>query len=129
MSPSVGAGDEGKIHVVPITSAELQGPLARQMAQMVDEVKEKLDKSLRRGAEAAITEEMAIARQQLDAQLHEAIERAIKVSMERVSESSVRKVIQQATDRTSAIVEEARKATEASAIHLDEKIRTPCSKR
>ncbi|MGB8541608.1 MAG: PilZ domain-containing protein [Candidatus Acidiferrales bacterium] len=122
-SAPLGAGDEGKIHVVPPASAELQGPLARQMAQMVDEVKEKLDKSLRRGAEAAITEEMAIARQQLDVQLHEAIERAIKVSMERVSESSVRKVIQQATDRTSAIVEEARKATEASAIHLDEKIR------
>ena len=122
-SAPVSAGDEDKIHVVPPTSAELQGPLARQMAQMVDEVKEKLDKSLRRGAEAAITEEMAIARQQLDVQLHEAIERAIKVSMERVSESSVRKVVQQATDRTSAIVEEARKATEASAIHLDEKIR------
>jgi hypothetical protein len=123
VSVPANAGDEGKIHVVPTTSAELQGPLARQMAQMVDEVKEKLDKSLRRGAEAAITEEMAIARQQLDSQLHEAIERAIKVSMERVSESSVRKVVQQATDRTAAIVEEARKATEASAIHLDEKIR------
>ncbi len=123
VSAPVGAGDEGKIHVVPTSSAELQGPLARQMAQMVDEVKEKLDKSLRRGAEAAITEEMAIARRQLDVQLHEAIERAIKVSMERVSESSVRKVIQQATDRTTVIVEEARKATEASAIHLDEKIR------
>ena len=123
VNASVSAGDEGKIHVVPASSAELQGPLARQMAQMVDEVKEKLDKSLRRGAEAAITEEMAIARQQLDSQLHEAIERAIKVSMERVSESSVRKVVQHATDRTTAIVEEARKATEASAIHLDEKIR------
>jgi hypothetical protein len=123
VSAPVSSGDEGKIHVVPPTSAELQGPLARQMAQMVDEVKEKLDKSLRRGAEAAVTEEMAIARQQLDSQLHEAVERAIKVSMDRVSESSVRKVIQQATDRTSAIVEEARKATEASAIHLGDKIR------
>src|SRR6202167_4316141 len=123
VNASVSAGDEGKIHVVPASSAELQGPLARQMAQMVDEVKEKLDKSLRRGAEAAITEEMAIARQQLDSQLHEAIERAIKVSMERVSESSVRKVVQQAAERTAAIVDEARKATEASAIHLDEKIR------
>jgi hypothetical protein len=121
-TPTVSA-DAAKIHVVPETSAELQGPLARQMAQMVDEVKEKLDKSLRRGAEAAITEEMAVARQQLDAQLHEAIERAIKVSMERVSESSVKRVIQQATERTAAIVEEARKATEASAIHIDEKIR------
>ncbi|HXN72696.1 MAG TPA: hypothetical protein VN861_09120 [Candidatus Acidoferrales bacterium] len=118
-----GPAEEGKIHVVPSTATDLQGPLGRQMAQMVDEVKEKLDKSLRRGAEAAITEEMAIARQQLDSQLHEAIEKAIKVSMERVSESSVKKVVQQAADRTAAIVEEARKSTEASAIHLDEKIR------
>jgi hypothetical protein len=62
--------EESKIHVVPSTSQEVQGPLARQMAQMVDEVKEKLDKSMRRTAEAAITEEMAIARQQLDSQLH-----------------------------------------------------------
>ena len=119
------ATEDSKIHVVPVpsTTADMQGPLARQMAQMVDEVKEKLDKSLRRGAEAAITEEMALARQQLDSQLHEAIEKAIKVSMERVSESSVKKVVQQAADRTAAIVEEARKATETSAIHLDEKIR------
>jgi PilZ domain len=117
------SAEESKIHVVPSTTQDLQGPLGRQMAQMVDEVKEKLDKSLRRGAEAAITEEMAIARQQLDSQLHDAIEKAIKVSMERVSESSVKKVVQQAADRTAAIVEEARKSTEASAIHLDEKIR------
>ena len=115
--------EESKIHVVPSTAQDLQAPLGRQMAQMVDEVKQNLDKSLRRGAEAAITEEMAIARQQLDSQLHEAIEKAIKVSMERVSESSVKKVVQQAADRTAAIVEEARKSTEASAIHLDEKIR------
>ena len=115
--------EASKIHVVPSAASDVQGPLARQMAQMVDEVKEKLDKSLRRGAEAAITEEMAIARQQLDSQLHDAIEKAIKVSMERVSESSVKKVVQQAADRTAAIVEEARKATETSAIHLDEKIR------
>ncbi len=115
--------EESKIHVVPSTSQEVQGPLARQMAQMVDEVKEKLDKSMRRTAEAAITEEMAIARQQLDSQLHEAIEKAIKVSMERVSEASVKKVVQQAAERTAAIVDEARKSTEASAVHLDEKIR------
>jgi hypothetical protein len=120
--PATPAG-ESKIHVVPSTTQDLQGPLGRQMAQMVDEVKENLDKTLRRGAEAAINEEMAIARQQLDSQLHEAIEKAIKVSMERVSESSVKKVVQQAADRTAAIVEEARKSTEASAIRLDEKIR------
>lgn len=122
-STPVASAEESKIHVVPSATSEVQGPLARQMARMVDEVKDKLDKSLRRGAEAAITEEMAIARQQLDSQLHEAIEKAIKVSMERVSESSVKKVVQQAADRTAAIVDEARKSTEASAIHLDQKIR------
>ena len=43
---------------------------------------------------------MTIVRQQLDVQLHEAVERAIKVSMERVSESAVKKVVQQAAERT-----------------------------
>ncbi|MGA7062762.1 MAG: hypothetical protein WA690_22550 [Candidatus Acidiferrales bacterium] len=116
---------DNKIHVVPpLTSApETQAALARQVSQMVAAAKENLDKTLRRGAEQAITEEMTIARQQLDAQLHDTVEKAIKVSMDRVSESAVKKVVQQATDRTAAIVEEARKATESSTSQLDEKVR------
>ncbi len=82
-----------------------------------------LDKTLRRGAEQAITEEMTVVRQQLDVQLHETVEKAIKVSMERVSESAVKKVVQQAADRTKEIVEEARKASESSASQLDERVR------
>jgi hypothetical protein len=93
------------------------------MARMVAEAKESLDKTLRRGAEQAITEEMTVVRQQLDVQLHETVEKAIKVSMERVSESAVKKVVQQAADRTKEIVEEARKASESSASQLDEKVR------
>jgi hypothetical protein len=93
------------------------------MARMVAEAKESLDKTLRRGAEQAITEEMTVVRQQLDMQLHETVEKAIKVSMERVSESAVKKVVQQAADRTKEIVEEARKASESSASQLDEKVR------
>jgi hypothetical protein len=64
-----------------------------------------------------------VVRQQLDVQLHDTVEKAIKVSMERVSESAVKKVVQQAADRTKEIVEEARKASESSASHLDEKVR------
>jgi vacuolar-type H+-ATPase subunit H len=93
------------------------------MAKMVSEVKDTLDKTLRRGAQTAINEEMTFVRQQLDAQLHEAVEKAIKVSMERVSESAVKKVVQQAAERTAAIVEEARKANDTSVGHLDAKVR------
>ena len=67
---------------------------------MMAEAKDHLDKTLRKGAEVAITEEMTVVRQQLDAHLHDAVEKAIKVSMDRVSESAVKRVVQQAADRT-----------------------------
>jgi len=119
------ASPESKIHVVPPAGASQEAQLAtaRQMAKMVAEAKETLDKSLRRGAQTAINEEMTVVRQQLDAQLHDAVEHAIKVSMERVSDSAVKRVVQQAAERTEAIIDEARKATDASAAQLDAKIR------
>jgi hypothetical protein len=114
---------DAKIHAVTVPSPDAQAAIARQMARVATEVKENLDKTMRKGAETAIAEEMTIVRQQLDVQLHDAVERAIKVSMERVSETSVKKVVQEAAQRTAAIVEEARKATEISSEHLDTKVR------
>ena len=132
--PAVPVAPEGKIHVVPAPVAAAGGPAAvppqevqlasgRQMAKLVAEAKDALDKTARQSAQSAINDEMTVVRQQLDAQLHEAVERAIKVSMERVSDSAVRRVVQQASDRTAAIVEEARKATNASSAQLDAKVR------
>ncbi len=116
---------DGKIHVMPnpAQTQDTQLAMARQMARLVVEAKESLDKTLRKGAEAAITEEMTIVRQQLDMQLHETVERALKVSMERASEAAAKKVVQEAAERTSAIVEQARKATETSREQLDLKVR------
>jgi hypothetical protein len=116
---------DAKIHVMPnpAPTQDTQLAMARQMARLVVEAKESLDKTLRKGAEAAITEEMTIVRQQLDVQLHETVERALKVSMERVSESAAKKVVQEAADRTSAIVDQARKATEMSREQLELKVR------
>jgi hypothetical protein len=116
---------DSKIHVMPSMgqAQDAQLATARHMAKMVADAKETLDKTVRRGAQTAINEEMTLVRQQLDAQLHEAVERAIKVSMERVSESAAKKVVQQAAERTAAIVEEARKASETGARQLDVKIR------
>ena len=126
--PPASPSADNKIHVVPappaaVVTADTQAALAKQMARMVADAKDTLDKTLRRGAEEAITEEMTVVRQQLDAQLHDTVEKAIKVSMDRVSESAVKKVVQQAADRTKEIVEEARKASENSASQLDEKVR------
>src|SRR6202042_1151410 len=128
--PAASPAADNKIHVVPappaapaVVTADTQAALAKQMARMVAEAKESLDKTLRRGAEEAITEEMTVVRQQLDVQLHDSVERAIKVSMERVSESAVKKVVQQAADRTNAIVEDARKASESNVENLDAKLR------
>ncbi len=127
--PAASPVADSKIHVVPtpspaaVVTADTQAALAKQMARMVADAKESLDKTLRRGAEEAITEEMTVVRQQLDVQLHDTVEKAIKVSMERVSESAVKKVVQQAADRTKEIVDEARRASETSASQLDEKVR------
>ena len=119
------SASDAKIHVMPspAQTQESQAVVARQMAKMVAEAKESLDKTMRKGAQTAINEEMTIVRQQLDAQLHDAVEHAIKASMERASESAAKKVVQQAAERTAAIVEEARKSTDANAAQLDEKVR------
>jgi hypothetical protein len=127
--PAASPSADNKIHVVPApaaaaVTADAQAALAKQMVRMVADAKETLDKTLRRGAEEAITEEMTVVRQQLDAQLHDTVEKAIKVSMDRVSESAVKKVVQQAADRTKEIVEEARRVSENSASQLDEKVRS-----
>ncbi len=121
--------DESKIHVVPAAppavdqNQESQAVLARHMAKLVTDAKEALDKSLKHEAQSAINDEMTVVRQQLDAQLHDAVEKAIRISMERVSESAAKKVIQQAAERTNAIVEQARKVSETNAEQLDAKIR------
>jgi hypothetical protein len=114
---------EAKLHVVPAPSSEAQSAVASHMAQMVANAKDNIEKSVRKTAHSAINEEMTIVRQQLDAQLHEAVEHAIKVSMDRVSETAVKRVVQQAAERTSALVDQARKASELSAETLDAKIR------
>jgi hypothetical protein len=122
-APSVSSPAVSTPAAAGVSAQDAHLVVARQVAKAVAEAKDILDKTARRNAQAAINDEMTIVRQQLDAQLHDAVERAIKVSMDRVSESAVRKVVQQAADRTAEIVEEARKATGADAGKLDAKIR------
>jgi hypothetical protein len=112
-----------KIHVMPQAANDSQALMARQMSHLVAQAKEQLDKTLRSGAEAAVNEQVSAARKQLDSQLNAAVEKAIEASMQRVSDSALHRVVQQATERTSALVDEARRSTETSAAQLDEKVR------
>ncbi len=124
--PPAGMTADAKIHVMPSPAAggqDAQIVIARQMAKIVAEAKDTLDKTLRRGAQTAINEEMTIVRQQLDAQMHETVEHAIKSSIERVSEAEVKKVVLQAANKTAAIVEEARLASQANVEQIDTKVR------
>jgi hypothetical protein len=123
-APAKAAPAEGKIHLVPTAepSQEALAASRQQIAKLLAEAKETIGKTARQDAQAAINDEMTVVRQQLDAQLHDAVERAIKSSMERASESAAKKLVQQTAERTTAIVEEARKATEANAGQLDQKL-------
>jgi hypothetical protein len=122
--------NEAKVHVMPspAQSQDAQLMAARQVVKMIAEAKDTLEKTLRKEAQSAINEEMIVVRQQLDEQLHDTVERAIKHSMERVADSAATKIVQQAADRVSTIVEDARKASETEAQQLNAKIRESLDK-
>ena len=123
-------GNEAKVHVMPSPAQgqDVQLMAARQVVKMVAEAKDTIEKTLRKEAQSAINEEMIVVRQQLDEQLHDTVERAIKHSMERVADSAATKIVQQAADRVCTIVEDARKASESEAQQLNAKIRESLDK-
>ena len=116
--------DESKIHFVPepAPAQDTQLALARQTAKIVADAKETLSKSIRRDVRAVINEEMTMVRQQLDVQLQEAVERAVRISLERISESEGDKLVRDAAQRVTEIVEGSRKAAETTPAQLDAKI-------
>jgi hypothetical protein len=125
--PTAGASaspPNNKIHLMPPTVSDTQVVMAKQMSHLVAQAKEQLDKTIRSGAETAVHEQITVARRELDLQLNEAVERAIQVSMQRVSDTALHEVVQRATEQTSAMVNEARRSSETSATQLDEKVRS-----
>jgi hypothetical protein len=125
--PTTGASvppPNNKIHLMPPTVTDSQVVMAKQMSHLVAQAKEQLDKTIRSGAEAAVSEQITVARRQLDLQLNEAVEKAIQASMQRVSEAALHDVVQRATEQTSALVNEARRSSETSATQLDEQVRS-----
>ena len=117
------AAGEAKIHLVAAPSPDVHANTAAQTAPAFAESKEDLDKTLRESARSAINAEMAVLLQQIDARIHENVERAIKASIERISETEVKKLVHQVANKAAAIVEEARATSEAQIAQIDTKVR------
>lgn len=69
-------------------------------------------------------EEFTFTREHLDGQLHEAIGRTLQTLIERAAEAAVRDLLQDVSERTTALVEAARRISEETAEEVDSKIRS-----
>jgi hypothetical protein len=69
-------------------------------------------------------EEFTFSRAQLDGELREAIGKTLRAMIERAAEDAVRDLIQDVSDRTSALVEAARRISQETAEELDAKLRS-----
>jgi hypothetical protein len=102
-------GSETVIH--PVSSREKTSELeaARQMVRSI--------------VEAAMTQDMTMLSEHLESQLQESVREAVSSFSQRIAEHVVKAVAEQATDRTTAIVAEARATSGTNVDELDEKIR------
>ncbi len=73
--------------------------------------------------EPADDEEFTFTREQLDGELREAIGKTLRSMIERAAEDSVRDLIQDVSDRSSALVEAARRISQEAAEEVDAKLR------
>jgi hypothetical protein len=77
---------------------------------------------LRATVETAMTEDMTLLRQRLESHLQEAVQETIKSLADRIAEHVLKAVAEHATERTAAIVAEARETRQANAEELNAKI-------
>ncbi len=74
--------------------------------------------------EPADAEELTFTREHLDGELHEAIGKTLRAIIERAAEDAVRDLIEDVADRTSELVEAARRISQEAAEEVDAKLRS-----
>jgi hypothetical protein len=75
-------------------------------------------------AELGEPDEFTITREQLDGEIQEALGRTLRAMIEQAAESAVRDLIQDVSERSSEMVEAARRLSQEAAEELDAKLRT-----
>lgn len=71
-----------------------------EIPETISEIQETSQQTLEEIVAAAVAKEMERVRRQIDAQLHQAVDGAVKVLTERISNAAIENVIQQVDDRT-----------------------------
>jgi hypothetical protein len=77
---------------------------------------------LRTTVEAALAEDMTLLRQRLESHLQQSVQETVKSFADRIAEHVLKAVAEQATERTAAIVAEARETFQGNVGELDAKI-------
>ena len=77
---------------------------------------------LRATVETAMREDMTLLRQRLESHLQEAVQETIKSLADRIAEHVLKAVAEHATERTAAIVAEAREKRQGNAEELNAKV-------
>jgi hypothetical protein len=77
---------------------------------------------LRATVEAALAEDITLLRQRLESQLQQSVQETVKSFADRIAEHVLKAVAEQATERTAAVVAEARETFQGNVEELDAKI-------
>lgn len=101
-------------------SVTLDSPASPQMNESESKVAWQIARS---GVEAAMIEEITLLREHLESQLQEAVQKTVKSLSERIAQSILNVVVEQATERTAATVAEALETGGGQIEGLDTKIR------
>jgi hypothetical protein len=99
---------EPLVHPAPLQQHNSQLDDARQM--------------LRTTVEAAMAEDMTLLRQRLESQLQESVQETVKYFADRIADHVLKAVAERATERTAAVVAEARETFQGNVAELDAKI-------
>ena len=127
---------ESKVRVLP-TPAQAQETMsmARQMARLLAEAKQHLQRTMQSGAAEAVAQEVRTAREQIEMQLRGTVTDAVESSVARTTEQTVQQTVQkslqplveqatqQVVQNALAAFEKARLAASPSAQELDSQVR------
>ncbi|HEV2490736.1 MAG TPA: PilZ domain-containing protein [Candidatus Acidoferrales bacterium] len=135
-TPTPAPPAESRVRVLP-TPAQAQETMsmARQMARLLSEAKQHLQRTMQSGAAEAVAQEVRTAREQIEMQLRGTVSDAVEASVSKTAEQTVQNAVQQSLQQlveqaTQQVVqnalaafEKARQAASPSAQELDTKVR------
>jgi hypothetical protein len=87
---------EERIHALPSPSGQMPMAMARQMARLLAESKQHLQRMMQEGAAAAVAEQVRAIREQVDAQIRDSMQATVESTISKSVEQSVERAVERA---------------------------------